>query len=45
VRAEAMARAREWWQNILAKYDLPKDINVFIDYNTCDFYIALPQKN
>ncbi|MDR2428951.1 MAG: hypothetical protein LBD62_04010 [Candidatus Margulisbacteria bacterium] len=44
VRAEAMAQVRAWWQNILAKYDLPKDINVFIDYNTCAFYIALPQK-
>ena len=44
VRAEAMAQVRVWWQNILAKYDLPKDINVFIDYNTCNFYIALPHK-
>jgi hypothetical protein len=44
IRAEAMAQARAWWQEILTKYDLPKDINVFIDYSTCDFYIALPQK-
>ncbi|MDR1324171.1 MAG: hypothetical protein LBK68_07035 [Candidatus Margulisbacteria bacterium] len=44
IRADAMAQARAWWQDILTKYDLPKDINVFIDYNTCDFYIALPQK-
>jgi hypothetical protein len=44
IRAEAMAQVREWWQNILTQYDLPKDINVFIDYNTCAFYIALPQK-
>ncbi|MDR1453986.1 MAG: hypothetical protein LBJ25_08460 [Candidatus Margulisbacteria bacterium] len=38
-RAEAMSLQRQWWNEIFAKYpQLPKDKNVFVDFDTCDFY-------
>jgi hypothetical protein len=43
-RAEAMNLQRQWWQEIFAKYpQLPKDKNVFVDFDTCDFYIQTGQ--
>ena len=39
-RAEAIALQRQWWQEMFAKYtDLPKDKNVFVDFETGEFYI------
>jgi hypothetical protein len=39
-RAEAMSLQRQWWNKIFAKYpQLPRDKNVFVDFDTCDFYV------
>jgi len=39
-KAEAMSLQRQWWQEILAKYTaLPKNKNIFVDFETCAFYI------
>ncbi|MDR1453275.1 MAG: hypothetical protein LBJ25_04810 [Candidatus Margulisbacteria bacterium] len=39
-RAEAMNLQRQWWNEIFVKYpQLPKDKNVFVDFDTEDFYI------
>ena len=39
-KAEAMSLQRQWWQEILAKYkELPKNKNIFVDYETCEFYV------
>jgi hypothetical protein len=42
-QAEAMTQQRGWWQEIIAKYNLPKDKNVFVDFETGDFYVMIPQ--
>jgi hypothetical protein len=42
-KAEALNLQRQWWNEIFAKYpQLPRDKNVFVDFDTCDFYV---QKN
>ncbi|MDR1997168.1 MAG: hypothetical protein LBQ83_02445 [Candidatus Margulisbacteria bacterium] len=42
-KAEALSLQRQWWQEILAKYtELPKDENVFVDFETGEFYIMTP---
>jgi hypothetical protein len=39
-RAEAMNLQRQWWNEIFTKYpQLPRDKNVFVDFDTCDFYV------
>jgi len=38
-RAEATSLQRQWWKEITAKYNLPVDKNVFIDFNTCEFFL------
>ena len=39
-QAEAQLMQRGWWQEILEKYpQLPKDKNVLVDFNTCEFYV------
>jgi hypothetical protein len=43
VRAGALNLQRKWWNEIIAKYNLPKDKNVFVDFNTCEFYVLTPQ--
>jgi len=30
---------KDWWDRMKIKYDLPKDVNVWIDFNTFQFYI------
>ncbi|MDR1324035.1 MAG: hypothetical protein LBK68_06335 [Candidatus Margulisbacteria bacterium] len=41
-KAEAMNLQRQWWNEIFAKYpQLPKDKNVFVDFDTCDFYVQV----
>ncbi|MDR1113627.1 MAG: hypothetical protein LBL50_00875 [Candidatus Margulisbacteria bacterium] len=41
-KAEAMNLQRQWWNEIFAKYaQLPRDKNVFVDFDTCDFYIQI----
>jgi hypothetical protein len=45
-RAEAMNLQRQWWNEIFAKYpQLPKDKNVFVDFETCDFYLNLTSES
>lgn len=39
-KVEAMDLQRQWWKEILVKYtDLPKDKNVFVDFETGEFYV------
>ncbi|MDR1322871.1 MAG: hypothetical protein LBK68_00355 [Candidatus Margulisbacteria bacterium] len=41
-KAEAMNLQRQWWNEIFARYpQLPKNKNVFVDLDTCDFYLNL----
>ena len=41
-RAEALSMQRGWWNEIFAKYPaLPKDKNVFVDFDTGEFYIMV----
>ena len=41
-KAEALNLQRQWWSEIFAKYpQLPRDKNVFVDFDTCDFYLNL----
>ena len=41
-KAEALNLQRQWWQEIFAKYpQLPRDKNVFVDFDTCDFYVQV----
>ncbi|GBR74967.1 hypothetical protein NO1_2049 [Candidatus Termititenax aidoneus] len=41
-KAEAMNLQRQWWNEIFAKYpQLPRDKNVFVDFETCDFYVQV----
>ncbi|GBR73338.1 hypothetical protein NO1_0738 [Candidatus Termititenax aidoneus] len=43
-KAEALNLQRQWWNEIFAKYpQLAKYENVFIDLDTCDFYIKVEQ--
>jgi DNA repair exonuclease SbcCD ATPase subunit len=43
-KAEALNLQRQWWNEIFAKYpQLPRDKNVFVDFDTCDFYIQIEQ--
>jgi hypothetical protein len=43
-KAEALNLQRQWWNEIFAKYpQLPKDKNVFVDFDTTDFYIQIAQ--
>ncbi|MDR2428363.1 MAG: hypothetical protein LBD62_00975 [Candidatus Margulisbacteria bacterium] len=43
-KAEAINLQRQWWNEILAKYpQLPRDKNVFVDFDTCDFYVQIEQ--
>jgi hypothetical protein len=43
-KAEALNLQRQWWNEIFAKYpQLPRDKNVFVDFETCDFYIQIKQ--
>jgi hypothetical protein len=42
-QAEALAQQRGWWQEVIAKYNLPRDKNVFVDFDTGDFYIIISQ--
>jgi hypothetical protein len=42
-RAEAEALQSAWWKEIFAKYPaLPKDKNVYVDFDTGEFYILTP---
>lgn len=29
----------DWWSNMKKKYELPKEVNVWIDFDTSEFYI------
>jgi hypothetical protein len=41
-KAEALNLQRQWWNEIFAKYpQLPKNKNVFVDFETGDFYLNL----
>jgi hypothetical protein len=41
-KAEAMSLQRQWWREIFAKYpELPKDKNVFVDFDTGEFYLLV----
>lgn len=40
-KAEAMYLQQNWWSEMIAKYDLPKNENVFIDTNTGAFYVQV----
>ncbi|MDR1113946.1 MAG: hypothetical protein LBL50_02525 [Candidatus Margulisbacteria bacterium] len=41
-KAEALNLQRQWWNEMFAKYpQLPRDKNVFVDFDTCDFYLNL----
>jgi hypothetical protein len=43
-KAEALNLQRQWWNEIFAKYpQLPRDKNVFVDFDTCDFYVQVEQ--
>ena len=45
-RAEALSMQRGWWNEIFAKYPaLPKDKNVFVDFNTGEFYLNETEKH
>lgn len=30
---------KDWWNSMMSKYNLPKDNNVWVDFQTYDFYI------
>ena len=38
-KAEAVALQRQWWREVAAKYALPKDKNIFVDFDTCEFFL------
>ncbi|MDR2430863.1 MAG: hypothetical protein LBD99_01190 [Candidatus Margulisbacteria bacterium] len=41
-KAEAMSLQRRWWREIFAKYpDLPRGKNVFVDFDTGEFYLLV----
>jgi hypothetical protein len=43
-KAEALNLQRQWWNEIFAKYpQLPKNKNVFVDFETGDFYVQIEQ--
>jgi hypothetical protein len=45
-RAEAEALQSAWWKEIFAKYSaLPRDKNVFVDFDTGEFYILTPSEH
>lgn len=39
VQAEAREQQRGWWREIIVKYKLPKDKEIFVDFSTGDLYI------
>jgi hypothetical protein len=44
-KAEGMNMQRQWWREIFGKYpELPRDKNVFVDFETCDFYVNVEVK-
>jgi hypothetical protein len=45
-RAEAEALQSAWWKEIFAKYtELPRDKNVYVDFDTNEFYILTPHQH
>lgn len=38
-KAEALNMQRQWWVEITNKYKLTKDKNIFVDFETGEFYV------
>lgn len=39
VKAENQFLAKEWWHDVIEKYNLPKDLPVQFDNNTREFFV------